>query len=210
MKLADFYKNTVATNEAQTGGWSALYYGVLTKVVRENNFKSLVEVGIGYGTHAKYLLQTTDVERLVLVDPMKYYPNDGFAEDIMNTIPSQPGKHFDEMHDLIRQELSPWEGRYVWHRIESLRITNEQVPDESVDCVFVDGDHSYLACLNDLNFWWNKVRPGGQLLGDDYWMEEVSNAVETFAEIKGISYDFLYKEGTTYKIFRFHKPVRAV
>ena len=142
MKLAEFYKNTVAMNEAQTGGWSALYYGVLTKVVQENNFKSLVEVGIGYGTHAKYLLQTTDLERLVLVDPMKYYPNDGFAEDIISTIPSQPGKHFDEMYDLIRQELSPWNGRYVWHRVESLRITNEQVPDESVDCVFVDGDHS--------------------------------------------------------------------
>jgi hypothetical protein len=87
-----------------------------------------------------------------------------------------------------------------------LTITQEQVPDESVDCVFVDGDHSYVACLKDLHFWWNKVRPGGQLLGDDYWMEEVSNAVENFAETKNIQYDLLNKEGSSYKIFRFHKP----
>jgi hypothetical protein len=205
MKLVDFYNETVKKNDEQTGGWSVGYYGVLTKVINDNNYTTAVEVGIGYGTHAKYLLQTTKLTKLILIDPTKYYANDGFATDIMSKTPEISGNNFNELYALIKNELSPWKDRYVWHRTESLSVTNEQVPDESVDCVFVDGDHSYAAVLADLTFWWKKVKKGGQLLGDDFWMEQVSRAVYEFARKNSLEFDFLYRPTSTYKIFRFHK-----
>jgi hypothetical protein len=205
MKLVDFYKETVTKNDNQTSGWGSIYYGVLTKVINDNNFKTVAEVGIGYGTHAKYLLKTTNVEKLILVDPTKYYPNDGFATDIMNQEAETPGNNFNELYDLINKELSPWNHRYTWFRKESLTITEDEVPDNSLDCVFVDGDHSYEAVVKDLPFWWKKVRSGGQLLGDDYWMPEVSKAVHEFADSHNLQVKFLYKDGSNYKIFSFTK-----
>ena len=150
MKLVDYYNQTVKQNDEQTSGWGSIYYGVLTKVINDNNYKNVAEVGIGYGTHAKYLLKTTSVSNLILVDPTKYYPNDGFATDIMSKTPEVVGNNFNELYDLINKELSPWKERYTWFRTESLNVTEQQVPNESLDCVFVDGDHSYEAVRKDL------------------------------------------------------------
>lgn len=205
MKLADFYRKSVDTNDMQVGGWSVYYYNVLSGVINENNYKNIVEVGIGYGTHAKELLAHTSLDRLYLVDPMVFYPHDGFAADIMKTEPVISGNHFNELAELIRTELSPWESRYTWFRQPSLTITDSQIPERSIDCVFIDGDHSYDAVLADLTFWWTRVRAGGQMLGDDYWMDDVRRAVETFARKNGLTYDFLCRPGTTYKIYRFRR-----
>jgi hypothetical protein len=204
MKLSEYYKNVVNINKSG-GGWSSFYYGVLTKVINDNNFKNVAEIGIGYGTHALYVLETTNIDTLILVDPTKYYPNDKFAEDIMSHTPEIPNNNFNELYDLINTELSPYKGRYTWFRTASLSITNEQVSDGSLDCVFIDGDHSYEAVINDLPFWWKKIRTGGQLLGDDFWMESVSKAVNEFASTNNLIFDFLYKDNSDYKIYRFIK-----
>ena len=205
MKLVDFYRQTVDLNDSQKGGWAQYYYGVLSQVINENGYKRVAEVGIGYGTHAKHVLKTTQVDQLYLVDPMVFYPNDGFADDVMKHEAVTPGNNFNEFADHIRSELSTWKSRFTWFRQPSLTITNDQIADRSLDCVFVDGDHSYAAVLADLTFWWKKVRPGGQLLGDDYWMPDVQRAVEQFARANRLTYDFLYRPGSTYKIFRFYK-----
>ena len=202
--LENFYKRSVLENE-NGGGWAGIYYGVFSKVVNDNNYKIVAEVGIGYGMHAKYILKTTSVDKLILVDPYKFYPNDGFANDIMRAIPSIPGNNFNELYDLTRKELSPWKERYTWFRTESLSITDAQVPDGSLDCIFVDGDHSYNAVIEDLKFWWKKVRVGGQLLGDDYYMSDVSRAVNDFATINKLKFDFLTNPNSDYKIYRFCK-----
>jgi predicted O-methyltransferase YrrM len=74
-----------------------------------------------------------------------------------------------------------------------LEISDCDIANESLDLVFIDGDHSEDAVLRDLHFWFRKVRRGGQILGDDYWMESVSRAVEKFAQETNQSFDFLTK-----------------
>ena len=206
MSLKNWYKNVVNFNDNKTGGWAPIYYGVFSKVIEDNNYKKVAEVGIGYGTHAKYILKNNvNIEQLYLIDPTKYYPNDSFAEDIMNQTPEIPGNNFEELYTLICNELDPWKNNYTWFRTESLNITNEQISSESLDAVFIDGDHTYNAVLADLNFWWNKVRTGGQILGDDYWIDTVKNAVIEFAKQKNLTYDLLTLPNNSYQIYRFHK-----
>jgi hypothetical protein len=204
-KLSTYYHQTMDANDKQTSGWSTLYYGVLSDVINSNSFTRVAEVGIGYGAHAKQILKTTNVKQLYLIDPMRIYADEGFVGDIMGRDAETPGNNFDELADLIRKELVPWKERYTWFRQPSLSITNEQIADGSLDCVFIDGDNAYNAVLADLDFWWKKIRIGGQMLGDDYWMDRVRQAVHEFARRNNIVYDFLYRPGTTYKIFRFIK-----
>ncbi|MCX8042728.1 MAG: glycosyltransferase, partial [Desulfobacterota bacterium] len=55
--------------------------------------------------------------------------------------------------------------------------------DNCADMVFVDGDHSLQGCLNDLEAWYPKVKPGGVLIGHDYtWTESVRQAVHAFLD----------------------------
>jgi hypothetical protein len=205
--LHTYYRHVVDLNDSKLGGWALAYYGVLTKVINDNNYKNVAEIGIGYGTHAKDILKNTNVSHLYLIDPMQFYPNDAFADDIVKCEPKQPNNHFNEMYDLICQELSPWKSRFTWFRTQSLSITNDQIPDRSLDCVFIDGDHSYDALRQDLAFWWKKVRVGGHMLGDDYAFPSVARAVHEFAYFNNLTPEFLTLEGNEYKIFSFKKPV---
>lgn len=205
MNLRDYYQKTVKDNESMRCGWAKNYYGVFSQVINENNYKNIAEVGIGYGTHAKYILKTTQIDRLYLIDPTKYYPNDCFAEGIMSTVPIVPGNNFNELYGLINEYLDEYRDKYTWFRTESLSITNDQIKDESLDCIFIDGDHTYDAVLADLAFWWKKLRVGGQILGDDYWMQSVSSAVKEFAKQRGLKYDILRRADTRYPIYRFCK-----
>jgi predicted O-methyltransferase YrrM len=41
------------------------------------------------------------------------------------------------------------------------------VPLESVDMVFLDGDHRYSEISQDIAFWWDRLKPGGLMVGHD-------------------------------------------
>ena len=73
-------------------------------------------------------------------------------------------------------------GGYVEDFVESCQFTNfdgspflmtsEQASnlfaDNSLDFVYIDGNHKYEYVLQDLNLWYPKVKQGGYLMGDDY------------------------------------------
>lgn len=190
--------------DGDPGGWAGFYYGIFSEIIRQNNCKICVEVGIGYGFHAKEILDTTSVEKLYLVDPMMYYLNDGFATDVI----SYGG--FEKLVNNIKNHLSEHENRYEWFRTPSLSITTQQIPDNSVDAIFIDGDHSYEAVIRDLPFWWKKLKVGGILMGDDYSSchPGTKKAVDEFTAVNNLKIEFLCKSNATvpgYPIYKFVK-----
>jgi len=73
--------------------------------------------------------------------------------------------------------------------------------DESLDFVYIDGDHSYRFVVEDIREWSKKVRKGGIVSGHDYACtdpqinslpqryrkhEEVGRAVDEYVEANGI------------------------
>ena len=56
--------------------------------------------------------------------------------------------------------------------------------DESIDCIHVDGNHSYEGVHSDMALFWPKLKPSGMMLMDDYhrvW-PSVVRAVDEFIE----------------------------
>jgi hypothetical protein len=50
--------------------------------------------------------------------------------------------------------------------------------NNSIDAVYIDGNHSYEAVMEDIKYWSPKVKEGGLLIGDDYLaFEGVKKAV---------------------------------
>jgi hypothetical protein len=211
IELEDYYKNLIniwksGGPNGGPGGWAGYYYGIFSKIIKENNFKNCAEIGIGYGFHAKEILDNTSIEKLYLIDPMVYYPNDGFAEDVIKY------GGFENLVNNIKIHLKEHENRYEWFRCPSLNVTNEQIPDESLDAVFIDGDHSYEAVTKDLSFWWKKLKKGGWMLGDDYdscW-PQTKKAVDDFVQKNNLKIEFLSKPDAVKSGYPIYKIVKTV
>ena len=202
-KLFEINKFVNRGKDDTEGGWSKFYYGVFNDVIKQNNFKNVAEVGIGYGMHAKCILDETNVDKLYLVDPMRWYPDDGFAIDVMKY------GGFEKLVKNIKLKLNPHKSRYTWFRKGSTEVTQEEIPDNSLDAVFIDADHSYQAVCQDLPFWYNKVKVGGWILGDDYSQQTmgVKQAVDEFSQKNKLPLEFLYKKNGNhnYPIYKFIK-----
>ena len=196
--MEQYYSNLVASGN----NWTRSYYGVFEKVIKDNDFKHVAEVGIGYGLHARSILDNTSIDKLYLIDPMQWYPNDAFPIDVINH------GGFEELVKHIKLHLAKHESKYEWYRQTSTSVTNEQIPDESLDAVFIDADHSYEAVSADLPFWFKKLKKGGWLLGDDYkGFPGTKKAVDEFANKNSLFLEFLYKSNTKYPIYKFIKPM---
>lgn len=63
----------------------------------------------------------------------------------------------------------------------------EEIPDRSLDLVFIDADHTTPAVESDIRRWLSKIRPGGLLCGDDYHWPSVSKAVHFVLGAENIS-----------------------
>ncbi len=67
------------------------------------------------------------------------------------------------------------------------------IPDESMDWVYIDADHSYRGCLADLKAYYPKLKHGGVIAGHDYDqtgkdpLVGVCDAVRDFMEQKGLT-----------------------
>lgn len=57
---------------------------------------------------------------------------------------------------------------------------SESVFDDSLDFIFIDGDHSYEATLKDIQLYWPKVKTGGVFAGHDINLTTVTKAVEDY------------------------------
>ena len=91
------------------------------------------------------------------------------------------------LHKNTKELLKPLKD-YV-NIIKSDSVQNSsKYRDESLDFVFIDGDHSYDGVTRDINAYWKKLRIGGVMAGHDYdcgWYD-VKNAVDDFLITKMI------------------------
>ena len=73
-------------------------------------------------------------------------------------------------------------------KVEFLHVSSEEfvktIEDESLDFVFIDGDHSFEAALKDFQNYYPKVKKGGIFGGHDIQLDSVRNALTYFLKEK--------------------------
>ena len=87
-----------------------------------------------------------------------------------------------ELYDIFRENVVRADLQSFIYPIRKRSM--EAVADfaiNSVDLLFIDGDHSFESCYADLTSWYQKVRPGGIIVGHDCRPGQgVHKAVEKF------------------------------
>jgi hypothetical protein len=162
-------------------GWEQHHYDESSKlrpgIVDYSNRENLIiaEIGVWKGVNAYNMLTQLDVAKIYLIDP--YIPYRGISGRIgMSEAATQ------EVRAEAMERLAPFENRIVWLEKESSQAAFE-IPENSLDIVYIDGDHRYEMCLADVVLYYQKVKPGGLMSGDDYrprCLHDVIRAVNEF------------------------------
>jgi predicted O-methyltransferase YrrM len=118
-------------------------------------YKKGVEVGVYRGGYASKILAGFS-GHLTLVDPWQNYPVLMDAKDA---------------YDICKKAVEPYKDRVTFMRTTSEEASSH-FEDESLDFVYIDGDHTYNAVTLDLEKWYPKVKKGGLFYGHDYYWEK--------------------------------------
>lgn len=146
------------------------------------------EIGTWKGDFAAVILAHRRPTHLYLVDPWEHRAEGDYADASYGGRMEGGQAALDQMHDSVAARFS---SEIEAGQVEILRQRSVEaaasLPDESLDWVYIDGDHSYDGVKADLEAYYRTVKPGGLMAGDDYghvgsWFEDgVTRAVDEFA-----------------------------
>jgi hypothetical protein len=122
------------------------------------NLKIGVEVGVFKGEFSKKMLEKWN-GTLFLVDPWR--PLGDEYQDFSNH-----SRHVTAFQETMKN-IAGFEDRAFMIRALSNQAAN-LFDDESLDFVYIDGNHAYEFVKEDLEIWWPKIKSGGVLMGHDY------------------------------------------
>ena len=87
--------------------------------------------------------------------------------------------------DKAKLNLNLWEDKTELI-YEDSKTAHSFIEDESLDFVYIDGDHSYEGAKSDIELYYSKVKQNGLIAGHDYENEDIIKAVKELLEDKGI------------------------
>lgn len=183
--------------EADSSGLVKLAAGRsdLPLLCRDLGFRRGAEVGVWKGAYSEEFCKAG--LQWTCVDPWAPYAD--YREK--KNDPLLIGEAYQE----AQRRLNGYACTYL--RMSSLEAA-EQVPDGSLDVVYIDGNHEAPFVRADLEAWTRKVRPGGILSGHDYRVPpaskpfiQVKDAVDRYVAELGIAPFFVLAGDSTPSFF---------
>ena len=138
------------------------------------------EIGVDRGHFSEYILKYVPGSSLLCVDPWRWKLRG------------------ESRYQSTVRRLEPFGERVQIIRKDSFDAVKD-VPDESLDFAFIDGDHTFDYVMTDIIWWAKKVRYGGVIAAHDVYRFRgagVVTAVETYTQVHGITKWFLTDERT--------------
>jgi predicted O-methyltransferase YrrM len=149
---------------------------ILARLRRLAQGKTVVNIGVWKGKSVAALAETAE----------KVYAVDHFR--------GSPDERETDHKQAAEDPLSVYEEFVAY--LSYLRLWDKVVPmlcssthasgyfqDKSLDMAFIDGGHDYMSVWTDLFNWWQKIKPGGILCGDDGDWPGVRKALDEFSAV---------------------------
>ena len=154
--------------------WHHVNRNILGEIFNEAKFKYGAEIGVERGRFSEILCKAIPDLKLICVDPWGVY-----------------GYNSAEKMDVVYQHAL---NRLKNFNIEFKRMKSvdaaKEVPDGSLDFVYVDALHEFDNVMIDIITWAPKVRIGGIVSGHDYTIQYtygVINAVQAYVRVHNVA-----------------------
>ncbi len=157
----------------------------MPSLLEELNLNIGAEIGTEHGSYAEKLCQANPKIKLYCIDPWSALPYyEGYKEQ----------QEVNSFYETAKRKLAPF-------NCEILKMTSmeavKRFKANSLDFVFIDGNHHFEFVVNDIIYWSRIVRPGGIVYGHDYsdqfHVREAVNAYMAAHKIK--PWFILHKKG---------------
>jgi hypothetical protein len=139
---------------------------VITDILKNINAKKGVEIGVFKGQFTKQLLENWD-GTMYMIDPWR-----PLGEEYIDA--SNHKEHTDAYAQTMKN-IQGYENRALMLRGLGEELVNI-FEDNSLDFVYIDGNHAYDYVVQDMKLWWPKLKKGGLFAGHDYlgteWNDE--------------------------------------
>ncbi len=147
-----------------------------------------VEIGVWEGENLKRVVtECANVKKIYGIDPYQPYGNWKRFVDI-DSLESAKKQALDNVADLNNVELI----------IKTSSDASSDFEDDSLDFVFIDGNHSFESAYNDIVTWYPKVKTGGLFSGDDFIIDGVNDALYKFKRENDMLHEIHIEEDIWY------------
>lgn len=123
---------------------------------KELGFTVGAEVGTEQGVYAETMCKANPGVKLYCIDAWKAYR--GYRDHTRQ-------EKLDLFYEITKERLAPYNCELI--RAFSMDAV-KQFKDESLDFVYIDGNHDFINVVQDVYYWSKKVRKGGIIAGHDY------------------------------------------
>jgi len=113
------------------------------------------EIGVDRGEFSEKFCQAG--LKLYAVDPWRY--DDDYQD-------SRSQERLDFLYEHTKRVLSPYPNAIVIRKTSMKAVVD--IPDNSLDFVYIDGNHQLKFVIEDIFEWSKKVKVGGVISGHDY------------------------------------------
>lgn len=178
--IAEFLAAHPAVVEGRSRVLATAGRAELVRLFAASGFTEGAEIGVWAGDFSKVLCERVPGLHLRAVDPWQSYA--GYQERKNEQV------RLDGAYQLAKAALARFNCTIVRKTSDAAAA---EVPDGSLDFVYVDSNHAKPYVLADLAAWLPKVRPGGIMSGHDYQFNpkphiQVKEAVDRFVAERGI------------------------
>lgn len=164
------------------------------------------EIGTFEGAYADCILNRNNPKKLYLIDAWESY-DCGYDDD---TIMLDQQKHNNMFNEIVKRYKDK-------NNVEVIRsyskLAIEKFDNDYFDWVYIDANHSYEGCMNDLKAIDSKVKDSGYICGHDYETKAIKrfgvvDAVNDFIKEKNYYLTFITKE-SDYRSYVISKTEKA-
>ena len=124
---------------------------------KQMGYKVGAEIGVYRGGYTKEFCEAG--LKMYAIDPWMGYKGAGRTE--------QKQEEQDKSYEIAKEVLSPYPNCTIIRKTSMEAVKDFE--DESLDFVYLDGDHRFKHVAEDIVEWEKKVRKGGVVSGHDYW-----------------------------------------
>jgi len=183
------YKEYFLEEDKKSNWDPSTFSNIIEKNLNYKDNLNLVEIGVARGSTSKFTIEKLS-DRISIytgIDPYEsgYDRTDGFSyynQDLM-----------DNLYKYVLEKVN--DPRFKIIRKKS-NLAHLDFENNSIDAIYIDGNHSYESVVEDIKYWSPKVKRGGLIIGDDYLaFEGVEKAVrESFSNFNQLGNTWFVKK----------------
>ena len=145
-------------------------FALWRRVLNATNAKTMVEVGVWKGDFAKEVLEQCEfIERYYMIDPWATLPDWNKPFNVDTQV-------FDDVYAEAMNKTAFASEKVIILRGRTKEVIDD-IPDESLDFAYIDGDHTLRGITIDLIKLFPKMKKNGLIAGDDFssnpWQHDV-------------------------------------